>query len=210
MNISSLSALFEQLSKRERSLIFISSCSLITAVLFILVIEPQYLAWQAAKLKIQHTKTITARLQASVTTLNQTLSMDAVSALNEQRDALQIQQQTLQAELSEQEISVASAAQLDAFLAIILNPPISLKIESLNIESQPYTIDEDPTEDENLALLRQNVTLKLQLSNSAVSTFLQFMRAQDLSIAWDSLSYQQLREQQVALDIRLHVFSAKQ
>ncbi|MFT5709168.1 MAG: hypothetical protein ACI9ES_003475 [Oceanospirillaceae bacterium] len=210
MNFSSISTHFEQFSKRERGLIFISSFSLILALLFILVIEPQYLAWQDAKLKIKQTQTMTVRFQASTTALNQILSMDPVNALNEQHDALKIQRHTLQDELSEQGMSVSSAAQLDNFLEIILSPPMPLKIESLHIESLPFTTDDDLTEDENLALLRQNVILKLQLSNSAVTAFLQFIQAQDLSIAWDSLSYQQLREHQVALDIRLHLFSARQ
>jgi MSHA biogenesis protein MshJ len=210
MKLSELSAKYEILSHREKVLIILTSTLFFCAIMFLLFIEPQYKTLQKSQQQYQANINLTSKVADQNMQLEKSLSLDledsvakAVSELSSERDELQSQ-------LDLQSISVLSASELTHYLTKILNSASLIKIESFQVNAQPFNDAQESLDIDDIFLIKQNITLNIQANRVSLMLYMQFLESLPISVFWDSLEYQTLRDEQVSLIVRFHLFSAKE
>jgi MSHA biogenesis protein MshJ len=210
MKLSELSAKYENLSRREKVLIILTSSLFFCAIMFLLFIEPQYKALQKSQLQYQANISLTSKVADQNIQLEKTLSLNLEDSVAKAVSELSSQRNELQSQLDLQSISVLSASELTHYLTKILNSASLIKIESFQVNAQPFNDAQESLDIADIFLVKQNITLNIQANKVSLMLYMQFLESLPISIFWDSLEYKTLRDEQVALTVRFHLFSAKE
>ncbi|EPJ46801.1 MAG: hypothetical protein OFPI_33310 [Osedax symbiont Rs2] len=208
MNSAEIIAHYQALSSREKVLIFTSGSALILALMFLLLLEPQYLDRVQALDDFSRSKAVVEDNQRQSEQLKQVLAMDPTASMQEQLRQLQSQQSALSAAIDSRKVAVLTPVELTEFLSIILQSVHSLNIEDFQLVSEAYSADED--DEQSSFLIKQKIALQLQGSKQNIEKYLQFLEQGPVSIYWDNLRYQRLSGDDASVNLQLHLFSARE
>ena len=208
MNSVEVIAHYEALSTREKVLIFASGSALILALMFLLLLEPQYLARQQAAEAFSRSSTIVEDNRRQSQQLQQVLAMDPTASMREQLAQLQSQQSELSLAINSSKVAVLTPVELTEFVATILQFADSLKVEDFQLVSAPFSVEEE--DQQSSFLLKQNVILRLQGSRENIKMYLQFLEQGPVTLYWDDISYQRQGEDDASVNLQLHLFSARE
>jgi len=208
VNSAEIIAHYQALSSREKVLIFTSGSALILALMFLLLLEPQYLDRVQALDDFSRSKAVVEDNQRQSEQLKQVLAMDPTASMQEQLRQLQSQQSALSAAIDSRKVAVLTPVELTEFLSIILQSVHSLNIEDFQLVSEAYSADED--DEQSSFLIKQKIALQLQGSKQNIEKYLQFLEQGPVSIYWDNLRYQRLSGDDASVNLQLHLFSARE
>ena len=208
MNSAQLAAHYEALSTREKVLIFASSSALILALMFLLLLEPLYLARQQAVIDFSRSNAIVEDNQLQSEQLQQVLAMDPTASMREQLAQLQNQLSELSEAINGNKVAVLTPVELTEFLAIILQSAHSLSVEDFQMVSEAFSADEG--DEQSSFLIKQTIALQLQGAKKSIDIYLQFLEQGPVTIYWDNISYQRLSPDDASINLQLHLFSARE
>ncbi|EPJ47125.1 MAG: hypothetical protein OFPII_15170 [Osedax symbiont Rs1] len=210
MNLSAYSEPYQLLSNREKVLILLSSMGLIIALPFLLVIEPQFKAAQKTQRVLEQSRSQNATYQQQTAVLAENLNRDPKISLNLQITDLQAEKAQLASALNEQRLSVISAADFSDFMAVMLTTNPALQITDVQIEAIAYAGEELDADTDSSAVLKHNIRLSLQASNTEIKAYLKFLESQPIALSWDSIEYNRIGKEQTQMLISFHLFAAKE
>jgi len=208
VNSAQISAHYEALSTREKVLIFASSSALIVALMFLLLLEPQYLARAQAVENFSRSSAIVQDNQRQSEQLQQVLAMDPTASIREQLTQLQSQQSLLSQSIDDSKVAVLTPVELTEFLAIILQSAHSLRVEDFQLVSEVFSAEE--AEEQSSFLIKQKIVLQLQGDKKGIDKYLQFLEQGPVTIYWDNITYQSLAGGDASINLQLHLFSARE
>ncbi|MCJ8298538.1 MAG: type II secretion system protein GspM [Pseudomonadales bacterium] len=208
MNSTDIAAHYQALSNREKILIFTSCSALITAMMFLLLLEPQYLARQHAATDFLSNSATVQQNQRQTTELQQILAMDPTASMREQLTQLQGQHDELTQALNGNKTVVVTPVALTEFLAVILKSAYLLKVEDFQLISELYASEDEDVQ--SSFLMKQSITLQLQGNKNNIEKYLQFLEEAPVTIYWDNIRYQSEADEQVNIVVQLHLFSSRE
>ncbi|MCJ8340624.1 MAG: type II secretion system protein GspM [Pseudomonadales bacterium] len=210
MNSTEIAAHYQALSNREKILIFTSCSALIIAMMFLLLLEPQYLARQHAATDFLSNSATVQQNQQQTTELQQILAMDPTASMREQLTQLQSQHDELSQALNGHKTVVVTPVALTEFLAVILKSAYLLKVENFQLTSELYASEDEDEDVQSSFLMKQSITLQLQGNTNNIEKYLQFLEEAPVTIYWDNLRYQSEADEQVNIAVQLHLFSSRE
>jgi len=208
MIFSQVSNGYEILSQREKVLVLVSSLAGMLGLLFLLLIEPQYLVFKDSEAKYQRIDAALDKNELQVQQLQQLLTEDLDQSIQQDIDDLRQQQKEISDALLQDSLSVLAPQELTDFLADMLKLTEGLQVESFEVSTQAFSGADEVLDEEEIFVLKQSVTVKLQGGEVPLFTFLASLEAMPITVVWDSLHYQQLDNSQRDVTIAFHLFSA--
>ena len=208
MNSTVIAAHYQALSNREKILIFTSCGALIIAMMFLLLLEPQYLARQHAATDFMRNSATVQQNQQQTTELQQILAMDPTASMREQLTQLQSQHDELTQALSGHKTAVVTPVALTEFLTVILKSAYLLKVEDFQLTSELFASEDEDVQ--SSFLMKQSITLQLQGNKNNIEKYLQFLEEAPVTIYWDNIRYQSEADEQVNIAVQLHLFSSRE
>ncbi|NQZ32424.1 MAG: type II secretion system protein M [Oceanospirillaceae bacterium] len=207
MDISKISTSYELLSQREKVLVLLSSVAVIVGLLFILLLEPQYLSMQAVAAKYQSNQQALQLNQQQIEKSQQLLSTEPEQVMRDKLLVLQAEKKDLAQSLAQSNLSVLSTVEFTNLLADILEQDEGLRVADFTLKAEPFRGEEDYV-DEPALVLQQQLKLRLQGSDIALKNYLKRLEAMPVAISWDSIEYQYGTDQQRNISIALSIFTA--
>jgi len=208
MIFSKVSEGYETLSLREKVLVLASSLAGLLGLLFLLMIEPQYLVLKDSEAKYQRIDAKLDKDERQVQQLQQLLTDDLDQSIQQDIDDLTQQQKEISAALLQDDLSVLSPQDLTAFLADMLKLAEGLHVENFEVNALAFSGADELLDEEETFVLKQSVRVKLQGGETPLFTFLASLEAMSVAVVWDSIHYQQLDNSQRDVTIAFHLFSA--
>ena len=207
MDISKISTSYELLSQREKVLVLLSSVAVIVGLLFILLLEPQYLSMQAVAAKYQSNQQALQLNQQQIEKSQQLLSTEPEQVMRDKLLVLQAEKKDLAQSLAQSNLSVLSTVEFTNLLADILEQDEGLRVADFTRKAEPFRGEEDYG-DEPALVLQQQLKLRLQGSDIALKNYLKRLEALPVAISRDSIEYQYGTDQQRNISIALSLFTA--
>jgi MSHA biogenesis protein MshJ len=208
MIFSKVSNGYEALSQREKVLVLVSSLSGLFGLLFLLLIEPQYLVFKDSETMYQRIDAALDKNETQVQQLQQLLTEDLDQSIQQDIDDLMQQQKEISDALLQDSLSVLSPQELTEFLAEMLKLTEGLQVENFEVSTQAFSGADEILDEEEIFVLKQSVTVKLQGGEAALFAFLASLEAMPIAVVWDSIQYQQMDNSQRDVAIAFHLFSA--
>jgi len=208
MIFSTVSHSYEALSQREKILIMLSSLAALLALLFMLLLEPQYLLLQESTLKYQRVEASLKVDQRQEEKLQQQLSDNLEQSIQQQIDDLADQQKVIADDLLQVNVAVLSPQALTQFLAGMMLYANSLQVESFELNAEAFSGADEILAEKDAFVLKQSITMRVQGDKSQILAFITSIEAMSVAIVWDSISSQNLDESQRDVTIDFHLFSA--
>lgn len=207
MDMSKISTRYELLSQREKILVLLSSLAVIVGLLFVSMIEPQFLAKQASELKYQRNQQTLQQIEQQIQQYQQILATEPEQVMREKLTQLQSEKEQLAQSLAQSHLSVLSTVEFTELLAEILEQQEGLRVTDFRLKAQPFTGDEDLI-DEPASILKQQLNLSLQGSDVSLKNYLKRLEAMPVAISWDSIEYKYAAGDQHNINIALSLFTA--
>jgi len=208
MIFSKVSHGYETLTQREKVLVLVSSLSGLFGLLFLLLIEPQYLVFKDSEENYQRIDAALDKNELQVQQLQQLLTEDLDQSIQQDIDDLRQQQQEISDALLQDSLSVLAPQELTEFLADMLKLTEGLQVENFEVSTQAFSGADEVLDEEEIFVLKQSVTVKLQGSEVPLFAFLASLEAMPIAVVWDSIQYQQMDNSQRDVTIAFHLFSA--
>jgi len=208
MIFSTVSHSYEALSQREKILIMLSSLAALLALLFMLLLEPQYLLLQESTLKYQRVEASLKVDQRQEEKLQQQLSDNLEQSIQQQIDDLADQQKVIADDLLQVNVAVLSPQALTQFLAGMMLYANSLQVERFELNAEAFSGADEILAEKDAFVLKQSITMRVQGDKSQILAFITSIEAMSVAIVWDSISSQNLDESQRDVTIDFHLFSA--
>lgn len=207
MSFAKMSEQYEALSSREKILVLLSSTAVIIGVVFLLLIEPKFLAAQAVADKLAKSVQLQAQNQRQILELQGLLSAQPVQSMQGEFEVLEAEQIELAAILAQMNLAVLSPQQFTDFLTEILAGAKHLQVENFQLITEVYNGEDEFENYDDELLIKQNIRLRLQGVDVQLIAYLKQLESMPVSIGWDSISYQTLAGEQRDVTIALHLFS---
>lgn len=207
MSFAKMSEQYEALSSREKILVLLSSTAVIIGVVFLLLIEPKFLAAQAVADKLAKSVQLQAQNQRQILELQGLLSAQPVQSMQGEFEVLEAEQIELAAILAQMNLAVLSPQQFTDFLTEILAGAKQLQVENFQLITEVYNGEDEFENYDDELLIKQNIRLRLQGVDVQLIAYLKQLESMPVSIGWDSISYQTLAGEQRDVTIALHLFS---
>ena len=207
MSFAKMSEQYEALSSREKILVLLSSTAVIIGVVFLLLIEPKFLAAQAVADKLDKSVQLQAQNQRQILELQGLLSAQPVQSMQGEFEVLETEQIELAATLAQMNLAVLSPQQFTDFLTEILAGAKHLQVENFQLITEVYNGEDEFESYDDELLIKQNIRLRLQGVDVQLIAYLKQLESMPVSIGWDSISYQTLAGEQRDVTIALHLFS---
>ena len=207
MSFAKMSEQYEALSSREKILVLLSPTAVIIGVVFLLLIEPKFLAAQAVADKLDKSVQLQAQNQRQILELQGLLSAQPVQSMQGEFEVLEAEQIELAAILAQMNLAVLSPQQFTDFLTEILAGAKHLQVENFQLITEVYNGEDEFESYDDELLIKQNIRLRLQGVDVQLIAYLKQLESMPVSIGWDSISYQTLAGEQRDVTIALHLFS---
>ncbi|NRA21878.1 MAG: type II secretion system protein M [Oceanospirillaceae bacterium] len=207
MSFAKMSEQYEALSSREKILVLLSPTAVIIGVVFLLLIEPKFLAAQAVADKLAKSVQLQAQNQRQILELQGLLSAQPVQSMQGEFEVLEAEQIELAAILAQMNLAVLSPQQFTDFLTEILAGAKHLQVENFQLITEVYNGEDEFENYDDELLIKQNIRLRLQGVDVQLIAYLKQLESMPVSIGWDSISYQTLAGEQRDVTIALHLFS---
>ena len=162
MSFAKMSEQYEALSSREKILVLLSPTAVIIGVVFLLLIEPKFLAAQAVADKLAKSVQLQAQNQRQILELQGLLSAQPVQSMQGEFEVLEAEQIELAAILAQMNLAVLSPQQFTDFLTEILAGAKQLQVENFQLITEVYNGEDEFENYDDELLIKQNIRLRLQ------------------------------------------------
>ncbi len=207
MKYAVISEKFNQFSKREKVLVASTALVLLVTLMYTVFIEGLLTNTNNAQRQLQNVRSMQTKIEQQLNQTQQSLQLNPSEAINAKISDSQAQLQTLESELQQSNIQVASPEQLYLFNQKISAPDIAIKFQSVQFDTLEFQHD-DLDEDSATHLSKCETKLQVQGSEQQLFDYLAFLEKQPIGIYWNELEYQQLKDQQVQLNLSFYLLCA--
>lgn len=207
MKYADLSEKFEQFSKREKVLVAATALVLMIVLFYTAFIEGLAAKVAQSEQQLKSARDMQVKIEQQINHTQQSLKLSPSEAIEAKIVDHQAQLKILKDELQQSSIQVVSVQQLARFNQKITTPESAIKLQSVQFDTLQYQQD-DETEESTSNLAKCETKLQLQGSKQQLFDYLAFLEKQPVGIYWSKLSYQQLKDQQVQLDLGFYVLCA--
>ncbi len=207
MKYAAISEKFNQFSKREKVLVTSTALVLLVTLMYTLFIEGLLTNANNAQRQLQNMRSMQTKIEQQLNQTQQSLQLNPSEAINAKIGDSQALLQTLENELQQSNIQVASPEQLYLFNQKISAPDIAIKFQSVQFDTLEFQHD-DLDEDSTAHLSKCETKLQIEGSKQQLFDYLAFLEKQPIGIYWNELEYQQLNDKQVQLSLEFYLLCA--
>ncbi len=207
MKYAAMSEKFDQFTKREKVLVIATALVLMIVLFYTAFIESLVTKVSQSEQQLQSARDMQIKIEQQINQTQQSLSMSPNEAIEVKITESQAQLQTLKDELQQNSIQVVSVKQLANLHQIITSPANTVKLQNVQFDTSQYQQDEE-SEGANTNLAKCETKLSVQGSKQQLADYLASLEQQPVGIYWNKLNLQQLKDQQMQLNLDFYVLCA--
>ena len=207
MKYDAMGEKFDQFTKREKILVIATALVLMIVLFYTAFIESLVTKMNQSEQQLHSARDMQVKIEQQINQTQQSLSLSPSEAIEAKIAENQAQLNTLKDDLQQSSIQVVSVEQLANFNQVITSPASTVKLQIVQFDTAQYQQDEE-SEDANANLAKCETKLSVQGSKQQLFDYLAFLEKQPVGIYWNKLNLQQLKDQQVQLDLDFYVLCA--
>lgn len=221
--LQQLSEKIDSYSLRERVLLLFCALAILVGIWQLAIELPQEQKRAQLEERLSKINSDQRALAAQVEALTSAYASDSQKELRAERDALQLELEVLDTELSELSHGLVSAEQLPQILQDVLVSTTQLKlirVKTLPVEelplqrpSTPTAADSNPEAAEtevSTGVYKHSVTLRVSGTYFELTEFLQTLEGLEWRFYWDRLDYTVTDYPRAEIEIRVYTLSAEE